>query len=418
MTSEFDQLARGAAADVRRAATSASRREVSVTGARTTTRNPLLRPALAFATVAALAAGAFVITRDRTPGEDQAPPAAGASPDGTVSSTAVPSTAPWTVVVPPDGLSSLQITPFVLDPAPDGLHPTSVTDTAFTTDERYRIYATDSQTPEADPWLWVMHNPTVNSGFGWGNEDPAVDVMVNGRSAVLVEQATGVLELFLNPDFPVEVNSGDQGAFATVLLRAHGIDRDTLVRLGASITSSDDGFGMLIDPSLLPAGVTQQARSIPSYDSAVVPLGSISASVTWEDSGTRLVGLSWFDDPDGRGFRATRLMYPTVIDTPVRGGTGYVASFRPDNLVLIWHEDERTFVMPSYPYNAASLVALATTVRPATMDEWQALHQAADAASDSPTVDSTAYATIPTVPEPAPTFDTSAPAAARPTLAG
>ena len=221
-----------------------------------------------------------------------------------------------------------------------------------------RIYATDSPQPEEGPALIVSGYEDIVGPPGPHPET----VTVRGVAADLVDGIGGSRTLVFFVDGFI------------YSLTAFGMTDEQLVAVAESAQPSPDGYGAIIDPSLLPEGVTQQF--VGWRESWFVSAEASAQTAPRVEFDGPIDGASGvfvsFADP--RLARLSRLAYGDVRDVVVNGWPGYVwASEAADSAAVVWATGSHTVYLTGVGLNAEALLDVAESLRPASDEEWSAV---------------------------------------------
>lgn len=229
-----------------------------------------------------------------------------------------------------------------------------------------RIYSSKSHTPDQDPYLRV-HTAPAPGAMPLIPESAAM-IDIGGHSA-RQWSAAGIETIALR--------NGDRWFW----IESHAIADPAAV--AASVTMAADGFGAVIDASLLPDGVGE--RAVGALDEVRFrsreQVGQTVTSGHWEIGNDYSAGYFYQAIPESPAdFELHRIeySYTDLADIDVNGYAGVLAEGSTGSpfTSVMWNDGQYTFVVGGYGgVSSADTVAVARALRPATEAEWRALQQ-------------------------------------------
>ena len=254
-----------------------------------------------------------------------------------------------------------------LGAVPAGWSFEAASDSRLSTDAIYsveRIYATNSAAPETMPALALTAFPAdVGSP---SIPDSAEPVSVLGADGHLFPSAGGGQSLAFGPI----------DGFHYLLVGYH-VSRDQLVAAANAVHQAPDRYGAIVDSTALPPGVSEKGAGVVSEIWFITK--EAAAHPIPEGHWTNGPGSLWYYSfADAALPPLGRLGFETVTDTTVNGHPGYLATSQQFNVVsLTWSDDDRSYMVASHDgLGADELHATASSLRPATSDEWAAMTRA------------------------------------------
>lgn len=315
------------------------------------------RPLLVGAAIATVAIGIGAIVLIDRRGEDMVP---GADRSG------APTVAVSTMTLPLEiGDGRL-----ILDPVPDGMilvNARSGTSVGSLSGQPItRVYATDHLAPETSAAI------AVTTGWPFDVPDGAEPVDINGVEGH-VERVSPVAERL--------VFTGAQGL--NVAVEGYHLSRQELVTAAAAVEISscetaELGVCGAIATQALPPSVTELAVGTGGFR-IFQPLTAEQGTMTgasWRNS-TDDQAISYESHPvSAINIPANRLGYETFTDTEINGRPAFVRRSDAGVVsILIW-DDRRAIFLRGSGLTAEELIAAASTLRPASDEEWQAMTNA------------------------------------------
>lgn len=265
----------------------------------------------------------------------------------------------------------------VLDPPPAGWYAMPSLDgrDLYSRERTTRVYADASSRPERNVAV-ALTASSVFGGVPVTNDPTAVEVA--GTRAQLIDLGSGHLRLLFGPV---------GGRWAT--LDGYGLDRASVVAMGASVTPAADGESLVLPPSALPSGLVERAVG---HDDGVrfVPAGAENSPIPvayWTDGNVFLRYLSYRAPADT--LAVYRLGASEVIDTTIGGRSVFIATLGGRRYAG-WAEGDRLYVVESANADDATPIPIDLFVdylgrlRPATAAEWSAMQAPATTPNGSP----------------------------------
>lgn len=226
-----------------------------------------------------------------------------------------------------------------------------------------RLYASESATPERDPWISLMSTPA----------QIALEPNGKGVEAVRVRDAAGQLAVVGAVGFRLTFGPV---AGRWVGLESSGLSRQQFLLLAEAVIGAPEGPGLAIPALALPDGMVERAVGTPS-ESWLVPLSGHDApipSAHWTDGRS----LLWYTSlrADASLLPTLRLGYGTAGDAIV-GGHPAVTTETGSVRRVAWADGDRLYLIGSNAVDGngaglpmAELLALVNRLRPATVQEW------------------------------------------------